>query len=97
MSRDIIREEARLIVLRALAAEPRYSSSETLLQAELETFGIARSRAWLREEMRRLEELGAVTVTEAGSVLIATLSEKGRDHVERRVVIEGVKRPGPGG
>lgn len=97
MSVDIIRAEARLIVLRALAAEPRYSLNEALLQAELETFGIARSRAWVREELRRMEELAAVTITEAGSVLIATLTEKGRDHIERRLVIDGVKRPSPGG
>ncbi len=43
--RDIIREDARLVILRALAAEPRYSHSETILQATLETFGIARPRA----------------------------------------------------
>jgi DNA-binding PadR family transcriptional regulator len=97
MSRDIIREEARLIILRALASEPRYTLNEALLQAQLETFGIARARPWIREELRRLEDLGAVTNTEVGSVLIATMTEKGRDHVERRIVVEGVKRPSPGG
>lgn len=95
MSVDIIRNEARLIILRALADEPRYSLNEALLQAQLETFGIARARSWVREELRRLEDLGGVTLTEAGSVLIATLTEKGRDHIERRLVIEGVKRPSP--
>ena len=96
MSLDkIIREESRLIVIRELAEQSSYSLNETLLQATLETFGIARSREWLREELRRLEELGAVTVTVAGSVFIATLTPKGRDHVERRLVIEGIKRPSP--
>jgi len=95
MSADIIRAEARLIILRALADEPRYSLNETLLQAQLETFGIARSRGWVREELRRLEDLGGVTITEAGTVMIATLTEKGRDHIERRLVIDGVKRPSP--
>lgn len=93
--RDIIREDARLVILRALAAEPRYSHSETILQAILETFGIARTRAWVREELRRLEDVGGVTTTEVGSVMIATLTDKGLDHVEGRIVLEGVKRPSP--
>jgi hypothetical protein len=97
MSRDIIREDARLVILKALAAEPRWSLNETLIQAQLETYaGIARPREWVRQEMRWLEEMGAVVNTEAGSVLIATMTERGRDHVERRTVIEGIKRPSPG-
>ena len=40
-----------------------------------------------------LAEIGAVTLTEAGSVLIATLTERGLDHVERRIILDGVKRP----
>jgi len=91
----IIREEARLIMLRELAAQPNYSLNESLLTATLETFGIFRPRAWVRDEMRFLESQGAARITEAGSVLIATLTDKGREHVDGRYVIEGVKRPGP--
>lgn len=91
----IIVEEARLIILRALAEEPHYSLNKSLLQAQLESFGIARARPWVREELRRLDDIGAVTNTEAGSVIIATLTAKGLDHVERRLVLEGVKRPSP--
>lgn len=92
----IFREDARLIIMRELAGEPKYALNETLLQATLEVFGIARSREWVREELRRLADVGAVTLNEAGSVLIAVLTAKGLDHVEGRLVIEGVKRPGPG-
>lgn len=92
---DLIRAEARLIALRALAEEANFSLSETLLVAVLEAFGISKSREWMREEMTRLDEIGAVTLRHAGSVMIATLTNKGRDHVERRLVIEGVKRPSP--
>lgn len=98
MSMDrIIREEARLIILRALAEQANYSLNESLLADTLETFGIYRPRAWVRDEMRWLETMGAVRVTEAGSVLIGTLLDKGREHVEQRMRIEGVKRPGPRG
>jgi DNA-binding HxlR family transcriptional regulator len=91
----IIREEARLIVLRELAMQPDNRLNSALLQRVLETFGISRSRDWLHEELRWLEEIGAVRATDAASVRIAELTAKGADHVLRRIVIEGVKRPSP--
>jgi DNA-binding GntR family transcriptional regulator len=90
-----IREEARLIMLRALADEPDHRLNSSLLVQVLGNFAITRSRDWVHEELRRLADLGAVTIVEAGSVRVASLTEKGLDHVERRLVIEGVKRPGP--
>ena len=93
--RDIIREDARLIMLRELHAQDNYALNDSLLQLTLEGFGIARSREWVREEIRYLERVGAVTTTTAGSVIVARLTPKGAEHVERRLVIEGVKRPSP--
>lgn len=93
----IIVEEARLIILRALRDDPLTSSqSEPALQSYLESNGILRTREWLREQLRRLDDLGAATITRAGSIWIATLSEKGRDHLARRIVVEGIKRPDRG-
>lgn len=93
----IIIEEARLIMLRAMRDDPLASSqSEPALQEYLQEAGILKSREWVREQLRRLDELGAVTVTQAGSILIGTLTEKGRDHLARRLIIEGVKRPDRG-
>jgi len=95
MSKDIIREEARLIILRELATQANYALSDALLQPVLESFGIAKSRDWIREELARLDELGAITRTSQGSVTVARLTPKGVEHVERRLIIEGVKRPSP--
>ncbi|WP_316171075.1 hypothetical protein [Bradyrhizobium sp. SZCCHNRI1058] len=95
MGRDIIREEARLIILRELHQQTNYSHSDSLLQPVLEAFGIAKSRAWIREELNYLENVGAISKTSVGSVMVATLLPKGVEHVERRLVIEGVKRPSP--
>lgn len=92
---DIIREEARLIILRELARQANYSLNESLLQQTLEGFGIAKPRDWLREELRRMEDLGAVVITLAGSVMVVSATAKGLDHVERRLNIEGIKRPSP--
>ncbi|MBC7576406.1 MAG: hypothetical protein H7312_03470 [Tardiphaga sp.] len=93
--RDIIRQEARLIILRELYAQTNYALNDALLQQTLETFGIARPREWVREEIAYLEQLGAVTKTSAGSVTVARLAPKGVGHVERRQGVGGVKRPSP--
>lgn len=98
MSRDIIREEARLIMLRELHGQTNYALNDALLRDVLESFGIAKTREWVREEIGYLENVGAVTRTSAGSagtVVVAKLTPKGVEHVERRLVIEGVKRPSP--
>jgi hypothetical protein len=94
MSLDtIMRQESRLIILRELDRQPDGRLNSAMLVSVLETFGITRSRDWLHEELRWLAEIGAIRVSEAGTVRIAELLAKGRDHVERRIVIEGVKRP----
>jgi hypothetical protein len=93
--KDIIREDARLIILRELHAQSNYALNDSLLQQTLEGFGIAKSREWVREELGYLERVGAISRTVAGTVVVARLSAKGIEHVERRLVIEGVKRPSP--
>lgn len=93
--KDIIREEARLIILRELFAQNAYTLNEALLQLTLESFGIAKSRDWVREELRYLADVNAVSTQSVGSVVVACLLPKGIEHVERRIIIEGVKRPSP--
>jgi len=89
-------EEARLIMLRALAEQPDGRLNSELLRETLVVYGISRSRDFVHEELRALAELGAVTITDVASVRIAAITTKGMDHVARRIVIEGVKRPSPG-
>jgi hypothetical protein len=93
--RQYIASDVRLIILRELASQPDYRLNETLLLRVLETFGHRKSRDYLRDQLRWLEEMGAVSLTEAGTVMIAELTRRGRDHVERRTVIEGIARPSP--
>lgn len=88
-----IREEARLIILKALVAEIGHRLNSNLLVASLDSFGITRNRDWVHSELRWLENVGAVELKEANSVLIADLTQRGMDHVLRTAVIDGVKRP----
>lgn len=91
----IIEREARLILLKELHQQPDGRLNSSLLREALEAFGITKSRDWVHEQLRCLAEIGAVTVAEAGTVRIAAITTKGLDHVERRIVLDGVKRPSP--
>lgn len=88
--------EARLVILKALGGETDYRLSDSMLTTMLEAFAIKRGREYVRNQLRWLEHsAGAVKLTVAGTALIAEMIEPGLDHVERRRVLEGVKRPSP--
>ena len=89
-------ETARLTILKALAEQTDFRLNETMIQAALEIFAIRRGRDYLRNQLRWLEHsAGAVKLREVGTVLSAELTEAGMDHVERRRVLDGVRRPSP--
>lgn len=90
---SVIREDARLIVLKALAARTDETLHSGYLELELRRFGIREDRDWLHDELRWLGSHGAVTLIEAGSVLVATLTDKGARHLARDIAISGIKRP----
>lgn len=95
---DIERQHARLIILRDLAEQPDGRWNSALLREDLELrWAINHTRDWVHEELTYLADLGAVELLKMGSVLVATITQKGFDHVERRAVITGVKRPSPAG
>jgi DNA-binding HxlR family transcriptional regulator len=93
MAVDQVAEDGRLLVLKELAKQTDGRSNDVVLGRVLDAFGYRRSRDWLRTQLRRLEELGAVRIDAVDTVMVATLRKAGRDHVERRAVIEGVSRP----
>jgi repressor of nif and glnA expression len=95
MSRETwLREEARLIILRTLAEEANETLNSNILLRELrERWMITRDRPWLHAELDFLAELGAVTLVKAESVKIATLTDRGRRHLDREIALDGVKRP----
>jgi hypothetical protein len=90
---QITREQARLIVLRALADQASESLNSDLLVHQLAAFGITKDRGWVHDELAWLSDMGAVRLIEAGPLRIATLTEKGARHVRREIAIEGILRP----
>lgn len=89
----IVRQDARLIILKALSAQTDERLHSGFLSEELIRFGIDRPREWIHGELDWLEQMGAVTLIKPGTVVVATLTEKGHRHLRRATVIEGVKRP----
>ncbi|TPL49102.1 hypothetical protein FJ937_16585 [Mesorhizobium sp. B2-4-4] len=92
---DYLTEDARLVILRELNKQTDGRLNEVLLTKALDAFGHNRSREWVRTQLRKLAELGAVRVTEIGTVMVAAITRNGVDHVERRSIIESVARPSP--
>ena len=92
----IMEKEARLVILRTLGEQPDMRLNSSLLREDLEErWGINKSRDWVHEQLRYLAEVGAVAVAVMGSVHIATLTGRGLDHAEGRVVLHNIKRPSP--
>lgn len=90
--------EARLAILAELARQRDETLNSLAITRLVDALGIRRSREWIETQMIKLEDLGAVMLHTSdlaglGRVSVATLTEAGRDHVERRSVIAGVAAP----
>lgn len=88
-----ITADARLIILRELAGQVDGQLNEASLRRLLDIYGIARSREWLVTQLNKLVELDAVSIKNAGDMLVAAITRTGRDHVEQRTIIAGISRP----
>jgi len=95
---EIVREQARLITLKALAGQVDETLNSDLLMYELQAFGINKPREWLHEQLKWLQTLDAITLRQAGSLLVAKLAARGAEHLNYTIAIEGIQRPSrPGG
>lgn len=91
---DFLRQDQRLVMLRLLAELPGYTSNSSVLVQLLEQFGHVMTRDQVKTELAWLAEQGLVTTDDAGSVLMAKITERGADVAAGRARQPGVKRPG---
>ncbi|MEO9612621.1 MAG: hypothetical protein ABJG86_09790 [Nitratireductor sp.] len=91
--KDYVTAKGRLVILQVIAREFNGHLREDLLQKALDAYFLSRSIEWIRTQLRKLEELGAVRLTDDDGQLIAGLLPAGRDHVERRTALDGVAWP----
>lgn len=91
---DAIAQEARLWILKELAAQADGHLNEIIIARLLERkYGINRSREWVRTQLHKLAELGAVEKLGTEELVIARILRGGRDHLAGRSVIAGITRP----
>ena len=90
---EYLRKDVRLVALRVLSETPGFRANSSVLFNLLDQFGHAVTRDQMKTELRWLAEQGLVEVDEAGSVLVAKLTERGQDVAEGRAVVDGVARP----
>lgn len=91
---EVIREEARLIILRELYSQPNRSATSTAIRALLaEAFMIVKPREWVEQEIAWMADMGAVRMTAAASIKIATLAPRGVEHLRHQAFIPGILSP----
>ena len=82
---DYLRQDMRLVILRLLVEMPGYRANSSVLNTALDNFGHTASRDQVKTELHWLAEQGAMTLTDVGPVLVATLTERGQDIAAGRV------------
>lgn len=86
--------EVRLIILKALNGEPAKALNDSLIMVVLAEFAIRRDRDYLRTQLKWMEtNAGVVRLTQAGTAVIAHLTEQGANHLSRISEISGIKPP----
>lgn len=86
--------EARLVILKALDDEPAKTLNDSLLLSILRGYAINRDRDYLRTQLGWMQSNGgAVELKQAGTAIIATLTERGANHLARITPISGIKLP----
>ena len=90
---DHLDRDARLTMLKALAEQIDDRLNEVSLVRALDAFGYRRSREYVRTQLRKMAEVGAVKLVEAGTVMVAEITRDGRQHLERRIILDGIARP----
>lgn len=94
--KEIMRASARLAILRFLSEDSDYRLNTSLLQDALTAIGLDMTRAQVETECAWLEERDLVAIEAVGAVKVIRLKERGADVASGQVLVEGVKRPGPG-
>ena len=90
---DAIAADARLYMLKELAAQSDGRLNVILLQRLLEKrYGINRSREWIETQLRKLAELDTIALLDS-AVTIAQITRVGRDHLAGRSIVAGITRP----
>ena len=93
---DFLAEDARLRILQLLRKSGEQPLNHEVLTTALQSMGVRISKTQVRNELRYLEEVRAVTLVDAGHLLVATLTERGDDAATGLSRLPGVMQHVPG-
>lgn len=90
--------DARLVILAELARHVDATVNSRTLCRLIDSMGVRRPVEWVETQLHFLAALGAIrtraiVLPGVGGVIVATLAQVGRDHVEGRSMLSGVSRP----
>lgn len=88
-----ISADARLYILRELAEQTDGRLYDKALQRVLDTHLIKRPLDWLRTQLSAMKDLDAIRIIKTEEIWIAELLPAGQNHLDRRIVLEGIARP----
>jgi len=94
--KDYKREDRRLKILRALAAENDYAMSDGLIRMMLADWGHKESSDTIRTDIAWLDEQDLVQTREQESAIIVTAMPRGCEVADGSAVVPGVRRPRAG-
>lgn len=89
-------EDARLAILTELARMTDGRMTVDGLVTAIEDWGHRKSDVFVRQQLTHLAEVEGVRLFRTGVALIAEITREGLNHVAKRSVLDGVKRPVPG-
>lgn len=96
--KDLMRADARLAVLRALAADRGYSLNHRILRTVVDQLAaITLDDDEIKGHLGWLEDRGAVTVEHVPPFTIARLTDYGLDLARGHATLDGISRPSPSG
>ncbi len=92
--RRTVDEDLRLTILLLLLEAGNYDLNIYILQSALADFGHRPSQDKLQTELSWLTEQGLCDLSD-DAVVVAKLTQRGKDVAEGRQIVPGVKRPHP--
>lgn len=88
-------EEQRLALIRWLLVTPTYTANDELAGLYLKAVGLAAAHSDVRGRLDDLERMGLLTARFEGALMVITLTRRGGDAAEGKIVVDGVRKPGP--
>lgn len=88
----------RLAALRLLDSQSTYSANDSILCQAVNAMGLSCTRDQMRGHLAWMEEQRLITRQDVmGTVVVATLTERGGEVANGRSIVPGVQRPSPRG